>query len=265
MAIISGDSYLEATKQEVILSKVGSMTAIAANFYDVIAQAGNPGAGVLAGTSTAAGVVPTDADAGFPNINAFGVGATGHITRIAYSNSVESTIRVCDVLFKAGAYANNAAVTLAAQPSFASRVPGGTDFKGLELWVEGVTAMTGNLSIAITYTDQDGNAGATTGTVATGVAPAVGRMVPIPLASGDSGLQVVESVTATVSSGGTFNVLVLRPLYTLRVNSPNDGDTWDIFRTGNKQIFADSAILPMVAPDSTATGRPYIQLEISNA
>jgi len=265
MAINSESAYLAATKQDVLLSRVGSMTAIAANFFDVIAQTGNPGAGVLAGTSTAAGVVPTDADDGFPKINAFVGGATGHITRLSFSNSVESTIRIYDVLFKAGAYAYNAAVTLAAQPSFSSRVPGGTDFKGLELWIEGVTAMTGNLSIAITYTDQDGNAGATTGTYATGIAPAVGRMVQLPMASGDDGLQVVESVTATGSSAGTFNVLVLRPLFTMRINSVNDGDTWDFLKTGCKEIFATSAIFSIVAPDSTATGKPWIQLEISNA
>lgn len=264
MAIETLNAYMAAPKQILSLTKTASMTAVAANFQDVIAIAGEPGAGTLAGSNTANGVVPTDATAGFPIINAFSGGAKGYLTRLQFANSVACRIRLYDCLFKAGAYAYNASTTLASQPSFASRIPTNQGYSGLELWVEGVTAFTGNMSVAITYTDQDGNAGATTGTVATGIAPIVGRMIQIPLAAGDSGLRMVESVTATVASAGTFNILVLRPLWEGNIRIANGGGSIDLFGTGMPEVFSDSALLMTIAPDSTATGVPSILAEIAN-
>lgn len=263
MAITSLDGYIAAPKQIISIAKTAAMTTVAANFGDPIAQAGNPGAGVLAGTSTAAGVVPTDATPGFPVINAFGGSAKGYISRVVFSNSVACRIRLYDCLFKAGAYAYNASQALSGQPSFAGRVPGGTNYKGLELWVEAVTSFTGNMSVAITYTDQDG-ASSTTGTVATGIAPIIGRMINIPLAAGDSGIKAVTNVVGSVATVGTFNVLVLRPLWEGNIRVANGGDGHDMLRTGLPEVFADSALLLTVAGDSTSTGVPNLQIEIAN-
>lgn len=264
MTIRSLDQYIAAPKQRVPMTKTATATITATSFSSLFDLAGAPGAGVLAGTSTTAGVVPVAGQPGFPSLNAFGVGAQGALGNVSFGSSVAGRIRIYDLLFKAGAYAFNATQVLTGQPSFASRVPGGTDFKGLELWVEAVTAFTGNLSIAITYIDQDGNAGATTGTYATGIAPIARRMILMPMTSGDSGLQKVESVTATVATAGTFNILVMRQLYEMNVRLPNGGDTHDMLKTGLVQVFPDSALYMVVAPDSTSTGTPSVTLEIVN-
>jgi len=264
MSILSLDDYISAQKQKVIIKKTASMTTVAAMYGETLHLAGNPGAGTLAGTSTAAGVVPTDATAGCPPINAFPGGGKGYITGIQYKNDRACTIKLVDILWKGGAYAYNANQSLSAQPSYASRVPGGTDFKGLELWIEAVTAFTGNQSIAVTYTDQDGNPGASTGTIATGVAPIIGRMLQLPLAAGDSGLQKVESVVSTVSSVGTFNVLVVRPLWEGDIRIANAGGVHSMLETGMPEIFADSALALFVAGDSTSTGIPSVTIEIAS-
>lgn len=264
MAITTLDGYIAAPKQQIVLTKTASMTTVAANFGETLHLAGNPGAGTLEGSNTANGVVPTDATAGFPAINAFGGSATGHLTGVEFSSSVACRMKLVDVLFKAGAYAFNAATTLSSQPSYSSRVPGGTDFKGLELWIEAVTAFTGNLSIAVTYTNQNGTTAKTTGTVATGIAPIVGRMIQLPLASGDSGIQKIESVTATGSTAGTFNVLVVRPLWEGNIRVANAGDVHDFMKTGMPQVFADSALGLFVAGDSTTTGLPSLLIEVAN-
>jgi hypothetical protein len=264
LTIASLDNYIAAPKQNCIIRKTATRVSIANSWFSVFDLAGDPGAGTLAGTSVAAGVVPTDATAGVPIINAFGGSATGYLTRVEFGSSVACRIRVYDLLFKAGAYAFNAAQTLAAQPSFSSRVPGGTDFKGLELWVETVTVFTGNLSIAVTYTADGGGTGHTTGTVATGIAPTLGRMIQLPLQAGDAGLSKVESVTATVATVGTFNVLVLRPLWTGRVIAANMGDLHDMIRVGMPQVWTDSALIAIVEADSTSTGILDLMLEVAN-
>lgn len=264
MTISTLDQYIAAASQRVGLIKTASRTSVAAIPFSVFDLAGNPGAGTLAGTSTTAGVVPTDATTGCPTINAFGGGATGYIGNVTFGNTVASRMRLFDLLWKGGAYAFNAAVALSAQPSYAGRVLGGTDFTNTEIWLECVTAFTGNQSIAVTYTNQDGVTGRTTGTIATGVAPTVGRMLQLPLQAGDTGVQKIESVTSTVATVGTFNVLVMRRLWEGRCRLANDGDTHDFLKTGMPQIFADSALFLQVIADSTATGIQEVQLEIVN-
>lgn len=264
MAINTGDQYIASAKQSLQMTKIASRTSIAATWFSVFELAGNPGAGVLAGTSVAAGVVPTDATAGVPIINAFGGGATGYIGNVEFGSSVASRIQVYDILFKAGAYAFNANQTLASQPSYVSRLPG-SDYNGTELWIEAVTAFTGNPSIAITYTNQAGTAARTTGTIALGTAPTLGRMIQMPLQAGDTGVQKIESVVATVASVGTFNVLVIRPLWAGRVKIPNDGDTHDLFKTNMPVVFADSALALAVSADSTSSGIMEVMVTVVNA
>lgn len=263
MAFTGIDSYVAAAKQKVPWNKTASMTTVANAWFSPFAQAGQPGAGTLAGSSTTAGVVPDDTVAGYPSINAFGGGNTGYLTRVEYASTVACRIAVFDRLFLAGAYAFNAATTLSAQPSFLGREPNGNGLD-CELWLETVTAFTGNQSIAVTYTNQAGTAARTTGTIATGVAPTVGRCLQLPLQAGDTGIQKVESVTSTVSTVGTFNVMVLRPLWTARVTLANMGDVHDIIRTGMPRIYDTSALYVMIAADSTASGIPELSLQVSN-
>ncbi len=264
MAITTLDGLIGAAKQVIAYLKTASRTTIASGWFSYFDVAGNPGGGTLAGSSTANGVVPTDATAGCPTINAFGGGAKGYLSQIDFGNTVACRMRLFDMLFKAGAYAFNAATSLASQPAYSSRIPGGTDYNGLQIWFEAVTAFTGNLSLAVTYTNEAGTTGRTTGTIAFGFAPTLGRMVQLPLQAGDRGVQKIESVTATVSSVGTFNILVLRELWSARVRSVNDGGTHGPLETGMPEVFADSALVVAVCPDSTAGGIPELGLVISN-
>jgi hypothetical protein len=262
MAITTFDQFIASGKQFLSMAKVASRTSVATGWFTLFDIAGNPGAGVLAGTSTTAGVVPTDATAGCPNIG-FSTG-TGYLAQVDFGNSVASRIKIFDMLFKAGAYAFNAAQALSAQPSYSSRVPSGTDFTDTQIWFECVTAFTGTPSIAVTYTNQAGTAGRTTGTITLGTAPTLGRMFQLPLQSGDTGVRTIESVTATVATVGTFNVLVLRPLWSGRCKIANDGDVHDLAKTGMPIVYQDSAIIMAIAADSTSTGIPELEFVIAN-
>lgn len=266
MAITTRDLHTAAVAggQEVQWGKTVSRTAVAAAWFGVFDLAGNPGAGVLAGANTANGVVPTDLTAGMPPIDAFTGANLGYINAVDFGSTVACRIRLYDLLFKAGAYAFNANTALTSQPSYSSRVPGGTDFKGLQIWIEAVTAFTGNQSIAVTYTNQDGTAGRSTGTIATGVAPIVGRMLQLPLQAGDSGVQKIESVVSTVATIGTFNVLVMKRLWSGRCRLANDGDTHGPDKTSLMDVYATSALYPIISPDSTATGIPELQIAVIN-
>jgi len=261
MAIASRDDYIAAVKQRLTINKTASIAATAFQQTQNLQAAGNPGAGTLAGAGVN-GVIQTDATAGYPIINAFTGGATGYLTRIEATAPVVMSITIADILWKGGTYPFNAAQAVTS-PSWSSRVPGGTDFTGLELWVEAVTAFTGIPAVTVAYTDQ-GGAGGTTGAVAATAALGIARQYQLPLASGDNGLQSITNVTCATATVGTFNVLVIRPLFRFRIPVAAYTMNFDLTQTGMPQVFADSALQALIAPDSTATSTPYVALEIAN-
>lgn len=271
MAITTLDGLIAAPSQRASMLKTASRTSVAAQWFSVFDLAGNPGAGVLAGTSTANGVVPTSATAGCPTIVSFG-GNTGYINKIEFGSTVASRFALFDMLFKAGAYGFAAGTTsLSAQPSYASRVLGGTDFTNTEIWIEVSTAFaTGTAwQVQITYTNQAGTAGRTSIISAAQAAAALtqGKLFQIALASGDTGVQKIESVIVTnggtAMTAGAFNALVLRRVWSQgRVRVANDSDIHDMLKTGLPQIFDTSALYMMVSADSTATGLPEVVCEI---
>jgi hypothetical protein len=267
MAITSVDQIAAAATQNVRLAKTGVRTSVATGYFSVIDLAGNPGAGVLAGTNVTAGVVPTDATAGCPVINAFGVGNVGELSRFEFKSSVACRIEIFDLLWKGGAYAFNANQALSAQPSFADRLPtfgGNPDYSEVQIWVEAVTAATGNLAVNCNYTRGDGTTSRSTGAQGIGAAPTLGRCWQLGLQAGDSGVQKIDNVAGSVATVGTFNVLLLRPLVSGRVAIANDGDTFDWMKTGRPFIADNAALIMLVAPDSTSTGVPDVSLQIKN-
>jgi hypothetical protein len=265
MAITSLDQLISAAKQKIPFTKTASRITTSTVWYSLWDIAGQPGAGTLAaGTSLTVGAVPTDATAGAPVINAFGGAAKGYLSIVDFSCNVAGRLQLVDRLFHAGAYSFNAASTLTTQPSYSGRVPGGTDFSGLEIWFECVTAFTGNPTITITYTNQNGVTGRSTGAFAFGFAPTLGRMVQFPLQAGDSGVQKIESVTATVATVGTFNILVLRPLWSGRVQTANAADVHGLDRTGMPEVFTDSCLQLIVNMDGTTSGIPDLLIDVVN-
>lgn len=262
MAITSINGWWAAPKQPISMTRTASRTSVAAQWFSVFDLAGNPGAGTLAGTSTTAGVVPTDATAGCPVINAFGGGAKGYLVQVDFGSSVACRMKLFDLVFKAGAYAFNANTALSAQPSYASRMPGG-DYGDTQIWLEQVTAGTGTQVVTVTYTNQAGTGSRSTGAVST-AANIVGRCWQLPLQAGDTGVQKIDNVLGATATAGTFNILVLRPLWSGRVRTANDGDVHDFTKTGAPEVFADSAIFKLIAADSTATGIPELELVIAN-
>jgi hypothetical protein len=263
MVISTFDGLIGSAKQYITMVKTASRTSVAAQWTSVYGLAGNPGAGVLAGTSTTTGIVPTDATSEHPTINAFGGGAAGYLAQVEFGGSTGCRIRLHDLLWKGGAYAFNAAISGQTPASFSSRVPGGTDFTDTQIWYEQVTAGTGVPSVNVSYNDQAG-AASTTGVTALPAAMIVGRCFQLPLAAGDTGVQGITGVTATVATVGTFNLLVTRPIWTGRCKIANDGDMHGPDKTLLAPIYADSALMMMVAPDATATGFPELELVIAN-
>jgi len=272
MTITSNDQYIAALKQRIEWMKNASRTTVAGVPFSVFDLAGQPGAGTLAGTSTANGVVPTAATAGCPIIN-FSSGV-GYLSKVEFNNSVMCRLALFDLLFKAGAYSYAAGTTsLSSQPSYLSRCPDGNG-AGAEIWIEVSTAfVTGTAwQVQVTYTNSAGVTGRTSIISAAQAAAGLtlGKLFQMALQSGDTGVQKIESVIVTnggtAMTAGNFNVLVLRPLWTSgRVPIANGGDIHDYLKTGFPIVYNTSAFYVQVCADSTASGTPEINFEIASA
>jgi hypothetical protein len=278
MAIISLDNYIASAKQRVRICKTVSRTVVATIPFSVFDIAGTPGAGVLAGTNTInGGIVPTDTTAGCPVID-FTSGIS-YLSKVEFGNSVACRLSLFDMIVKMGAMAYNSGTTtptVDTQPTITQRCP---DYPGSgnvfgarnEIWVEIVTAMTSatGWQVQVTYKNQAGTSGRTTVISAAQAAAAltVGKMFQLALQAGDTGVQRIESVIVTTgaATAGTFNILILRPVYTgMRCMVANDGDIHDMLKTGLPIIYNDSALVMVVQADGTASGIPELAFEIAN-
>lgn len=259
MAIATLEDISGALRQKISYIKANSGNSNSSVWVSYWDGTGTPAAGSLAIGNTANGVVPTDATTGAANIEF--ISGSGYISWVEFSGSLVMRIMLYDRIFHAGSYSFNASTTLASQPSYSSRVPGGTDYKGTQLWMEIVTSFTGTPSIAVTYSDQDGNTAHTTGTVSLVSGPTRGRLFQLPLASGDCGISKIESVTATVATVGTFNLFVARPLWTGRADEGLKSYTHPLELTGMPLVFNDSCIAVMMNTE-TSNGTVEALIEI---
>jgi hypothetical protein len=204
--------------------------------------------------NTTTGVVPTDATPGYPKI-AFSSGV-GYLQSVnGEPGSTDASFMLYDRLFHVGEISYAAGTTtLSSQPSYSSRIVN-SSYAGLQIYLQVTTAFaTGNnWSVIVTYTDQDGNTGHSTPTTGSLLANQLhlNRMLPIALASGDSGVQKIESIIvsnpATAMNAGAFSIVVARPLFA----GPADLQHRGIESTGLPIVFSDSAIGVALFPRST--------------
>ena len=260
MAITSLDDYISSTKNLIQYAKVVSNTAVTANRSSIYAVAGNPGAGVLTRSNTTSGDIITNSVAGFPSFYVSGTNV--YLTRVALTSSVASLIVVQDLLYVAGTYSFNSNVTLSSQPSIESRLVS-ANYSEVSMYFECVTAFTGSPTITVTYTNQSGTTGRTA-SISGASMTTPGRLVRLSLQTGDTGVQKIDSVVATVATAGTFNIHLVRDLYVGRVSTNNSVTQGSIESVGMPEIFPTSALNVVVIPDSTSTGLVQGILEVAS-
>ena len=266
MAIATGDAYIASAKQIVPFTKTASTTTIATTRFSVFDKAGNPGAGTLALTTALTGSVEASGTAGYPSLTTFGGGATGYLSRVAFASSVVGRIELWDRLFGINvSLAALATTTLSGAGSYLGRVPGGTSAVGTRLFAEFTTAAAAASTITVTYTNQAGTAARTTGASASVSGFTVNRLLELPLQAGDSGVNSIQTVVVGGTAGaGAVNIIVLRPLWTGRINIANGADIHGPDKTGMPVVFATSALYLTTIADSTSSGVPDLNIEIAN-
>lgn len=205
-----------------------------------------------------------------PLVNA-GVGNDLWLTGMGWNGgSVYGTLLIYDRLVHQGGL--SATVTTAQTtnlPTSALTRYSGTASVGNKIWLEvytqtGTTATT----VSASYTNQAGTSGRTTPLVTFGGTGYRGpqQLIELPYQQGDTGVQSVESVTVTATTGtaGAFGVVIARPLMAVSYMQTGTGEFRDGFTGGSGliKVLNDACLAFVFMSGGTAVPTPMIDVHI---
>jgi len=254
MAITTLDGVIAGMQAPVAFTKVGAtMAAVGAmRGYTPWYATGAPGAA----TANAAGVngaaVSAPVNGQIPRTNP-GSG-NAYLARLGVTASTAGSLLLIDRLW------NNSGLSVTsttAQSITPATLPsrdgaGGTNGANVLAAIEWSAAGgAGTPTVTLTYTDQDGNTGAT-GTF-TGVAsPGVGTFEIFTLAAGDTGVRAPTSfIQSATRTSGTMHLVLFRVLAQVEVTAANIGNAIDALTSGMPRIYDDSVLQFVWIPSAT--------------
>ncbi len=131
----------------------------------------------------------------------------------AATGPVNQATTFCDRLVHTSGLSGNISTAQAVNTAALTRHTSG---QGVEMFLEIYTAVGATAqSVLIDYTNQDGVAKQTNVTIGGTAASAASTMLRVPLASGDSGVRSVQSVTLPAGTGtvGNFGITLVKWLW----------------------------------------------------
>lgn len=215
-------------------NKLTAVTATAGRAYDLSLANGNPIQNLYAGTNLAfTALSDTDGKGIWHGGNVSP--DTKHLVNVGImstvATAVPSFVEIVDVL---GYYPlTTTTVTTAQTLNNTVTLPRYTDGAGVRAYVVAVgTIGAGTPNISISYTNQNGVAGKTMPVIVSAVTtavqshivhsdPSAGKYFPyLPLASGDTGIRSIQTVTlsATMTSG-SLAIVLCKPLATIPITT----------------------------------------------
>jgi hypothetical protein len=126
-----------------------------------------------------------------------------------------------------------------------------------ELWLDAYTSIGAHTTPpTVSYTDQDGNAGATA-TIPQTMVTAIGmptqwETIPFNLAAGDSGIRSIQSYTNTATmTSGTFGLVIRRLVFDM-LSGAQVGTYYNGFQLGMPRIHDDACLELIASPMTNA-------------
>lgn len=147
-------------------------------------------------------------------------------------------------------------------------LPRYTDGIGVEMMAVTISSRTGGQSFYVTYTNSDGTAGRTSGTVIQNAVAAPGSIATsstntssganpfIPLQDNDKGVRSVESVTMLGADTGFFALVLVKPLVTIAVRGIDAVYEKDLLLFGSElpRIYDDAYLSLLAMPNGSLSG-----------
>lgn len=240
--------------------KTSATTKGAGYYHSLWRIAGAPAAANLP-TSGSGSAVTSATDGAMPLVNAGGSNQL-YVGRFSLSSGTVGTFMLYDRLVQTSGLVGNTTGSQTVNSTALTRYTTGT---GVQIWLEWYTTTGTNTPTAtVSYTNQAGVSGRTATSPAWVASMAVGQMLPVPLASGDTGVRSVQSVTlsASTSAAGDFGIVLLKPLFDVPIVTANAGDYMDAFACGLPAVENNACLALMMLASATAMNPIAGQLNI---
>ena len=252
MPILTADQALSGMLTPFPIYRASATAEGAGTFQSLWKGTGTPGAGSNPPLfSAGSGYVPDDTTAGALT---FTNSLQTYLGRLSMSGPTAGYLVVYDRVWACSGFST---VSTSAQNIVTPGLPGrqSGNYVGVEAWLEVYTApgATG-ANWTLGYTDQSGNTGATAVYAHPANAETVGQMMRFPLAAGDHGVQSVQSLTCSVSSGtaGDIGITLIRRIAEIPITA--NGVVLDVFGLGLPKIPDDACLAMMMLCSTTSTG-----------
>jgi hypothetical protein len=252
MAITTLDGVIAGMQAPKPIIKAG-ITMAAVNTlrgYTPWYVAGNPGAATANSAGVNGAAVSGTVAGAIPRANP-GSG-NSHLARLTMQANVAGTLWLIDRLW------NNSGLTVtSAQAITPATLParsgdGTSNGAAVMAAIEwSATGGAGTPTVTLTYTDQDGNTGAT-GTFTGVTTPPVGTFEIFTLAAGDTGIRAPTSfIQSATRTSGTMHLVLFRPLVVVPCAIANVASAVDALTAGMPQIYNDSVLQLLWFPSAT--------------
>lgn len=244
-----------------------SVTNVAGGWVN-LNLAGTSSFGILA-TPTAYGsggttYTQTAGTAGYPHWTA-GTGTVSYLARLNATFASAGALFVYDLMWACSGF-SGIVTTAQTVVSFSGMPTRNTTGLGCEIWVYCTTATGATASnITCSYTNQAGVSGHTTVSTAMITSMPAGRMFQLLLQSGDTGVQSIQSITLSASTGtaGSFGVMIVNRLATIGGLVPNVTNQFDFAGLGLPVVSDSSCLMFVNLASTTSSGIIYAAADIA--
>jgi hypothetical protein len=254
-------------------SKAPSATTASGIWFDLSMSPGNPFAQYYFGTPLTATKLARSTDGGLDHGGAPGGSYKKILTKFEIqtvtSTAAVNTFDLLDYLMYYAGIGMDAGVQAFSNPI---SLPRYTDFKGVQMMMVEQFPYVGAATFQVTYTNQDGVAGRVTPVITCNSQVSTGTIVSsntatagspgkfLPLQSGDSGVQLVESIEFFTPDVGVLALVLVKPLayFSIFENTmPNYFDLWNDFSI-LPEIKDDAYLNLICLPTGTVAGAQII-------
>lgn len=254
MAITTLDGAIAGMMAPVPIVKAGvSMSGVGSTKgYTPWYVGGSPGAATANSAGIDGAAVSAPHAGQFPRTNP-GSG-NAYLARLAMQTSVAGSIWLIDRLWHNSGLSVTSTSSQAISPATlpARDAAGSTNGANVLAAVEWSAAGgAGVPTVTLTYTDQDGNAGASA-TVTGSTTPALGLFEIFQLGAGDTGIRAPTSfIQSATRTSGTMHLVLFRPIAQIEVTTGNTGNAIDALTSGMPRIYNDSVLQLLFFPSLT--------------
>lgn len=250
MPITTIDGIVAALPGQILPFTKASLTSVVGAYLSLWTAAGQPGAGVASAGSTTTGAIPDSTTAGGFTFTNPGSG-NSYLGKAFAASSVQGTLVIYDRLWHGGAYTSSNGTISSSTTTVVNRDSTGA---GAELWIEIATPLSATATtLTITYVNQAGT-GSRTATVTVPASAIAGRMFPVALQAGDTGIRGITNIAGSAAPTGTFNLVILRRLAEIPMALAGVAQGGDFAYLGKPQVYDSACIALFMNTNTTSTG-----------